>query len=78
MLLQTCWEAFRIKAVFPAVPLLAKEPLTSANYRKTPSSLRCCMVVGLEQTTAWWRSSSVKLKLWHPYSDRGLEDHIRS
>lgn len=62
------------------MPLVAKEPLASASYRKMPSSLRCRMVAGLEQTATWWRSSSAsaELKLRHPYSDRGLEDQIRS
>lgn len=58
------------------MPLLAKEPLASASYGEMSSSLRCCMVVFLEQTLAWWRSfsASTELKPWYPYSDRGLED----
>ena len=58
--------------------LLAKEALASASYGKMPSSLRCRMVAGLEQTAAWWRSSSAELKPWHLYSDRGLEARIMS
>lgn len=60
MLLQTCWGAWKMKAVFAPLP---KGSLARAGDGEMLTSLGCPTgtgvgLAGLEQTMAWWKSPS--------------------